>query len=90
MTVARRVRVLLFMLAPCGAVACGATTRLSPQDTQSLHDAEAMFYLAYRAKDAGTPGAQFDRAAYCAVDAVLRRSDAGQLDETIVCTRKFK
>ena len=69
--------------------ACASTT-LTKEDRTSLHEAEALLVRGYRAKDAGTPGAQFDRAAYCAVDAVLRRSDAGMLDDVIVCQAKMK
>jgi hypothetical protein len=58
-------------------IGCGGG--LSAQDATSLREATKMSLLAYEALDAGPPRA-FERAAYCATAAVLRRNDAGAPD----------
>lgn len=77
---------IAFFFAMCSCV----PPSLAPSDRVSLHEAEIMIAKSYEIKEAGTPGGQFERAAYCAVDAVLRRSDAGTLDGPIVCVVKLK
>lgn len=66
------------------AAACAAP--LSQADLARLHEAELMTLLAYDRSDAATPAAQFDRAAYCNVEGILRENDAGRIvDASIQC-----
>jgi hypothetical protein len=60
---------------------------LAPEDAQSLRDVQAMSAYSYSFRGATNPAAQFDRAAYCAANAVLTRHDAGTVDAGIVCSR---
>ena len=77
--------------AAIGAVAfaiviVGCVEALSPSDLARLDDAEALTLLAYKKSDAATPAAQFDRAAYCAIQGILREHDAARThDERITC-----
>jgi hypothetical protein len=69
-----------------GLMACVAA--FSNEDVARLHDIETMTLLAYDSSDAATPAAQYDRAAFCAAQGVLRESDAGRLaDASIQCER---
>lgn len=69
-----RLSVLLLMLLS------GCVAALSPEDNKSLRDAEQLTLMAYKRVGAATVEGQEVRAAFCSVDAVLRRTDAGRFD----------
>lgn len=73
-----------FLLPSC------APTGLATEDVNSLHDIELATARAYSYADAGA-GRAFDRAAYCAAEAILRRNgnDAGSYQtDSIDCMPK--
>jgi hypothetical protein len=78
-------RLLLLLGASASIAAC--VQALSPQDLQSLRDAQQLTLMAYSASTPATPAGQFDRAAYCSIEAVLNRNDASVWDSNgaIVC-----
>ena len=55
---------------------CGASAGLAKEDANSLHNAELATARAYSYEDGG-PARAFDREAYCSIEAVIRRNDAG-------------
>lgn len=61
------------------AVGAGCGSGLSDLDKTSLREATRLNLLAYESLDSGPPRA-FERAAFCATSAVLRRNDAGTPD----------
>lgn len=57
------------------------------EDVTSLHLIEKLAKHNY-AIDAGTTAAQFDRAAYCLADGILKRHDAGTANDPDIVCRK--
>lgn len=81
-------RLLLLVWTAVSIAAC--VQALSPQDIASLRDAQQLTLMAYSASTPATPAGQFDRAAYCSIEAVLHRNDASVWDSNgaIVCAAK--
>ncbi len=73
----RTILMLGSAIAVCLLSLCAcASTGLPKADADSLHDIELATARAYSYADGG-PARAFDRAAYCAAAAIIRRNDAG-------------
>ena len=64
----------------------GCATGLSATSKASLVDAAHLTEKAYHYQEAGTAPAALDRGAHCAIQAVLKAENIGQVDSGVPCT----